>query len=75
MMLDKATLERILKLPDDQLLLIIKGLAKESGVDISNINIGKAQLDAIRSALSTATPQDIERAGEIVRGFKGNKQQ
>ncbi len=74
MMLDKNTLEKILKLPDDQLILIIKSLAKESGVDISNLNIGKSQLDGIRNALSTATPEDLQKAGEILKGYKNKRQ-
>ena len=70
MILDKDTLEKILRLPDDQLLLIIKGLAKESGVDISSINIGKSQLDSIRNALSAATPEDVAKAGDIIKGYR-----
>lgn len=70
MMLDKKAIEKIIQLPDDQLLMIIKGLAKESGVDISNISINKSQLDKIRLALSVATPEDIAKASDILAGYK-----
>lgn len=74
MILDKNTLEKILRLPDDQLLTVIRALAKESGIDISNLNIGKNQLDSIRKALSSATPEDVSRAADIIRGYKNKSQ-
>ena len=39
MMLDKNTLEKILKLPDQQLIMIIKSIAAQNGIDINNMNI------------------------------------
>lgn len=74
MMLDRETMQKIVNLPDDQLLIIIKKLAAESGVDISNLHIGKSQLDNIRRGLSVATNDDIAKAAEILKNFKGNKQ-
>ncbi len=73
MMLDKKTIEKILALPDDKLLLVIKGLAQNSGVDISNMNIGKEQLAGIRSALSVATVEDIARAAELIKTYQGKR--
>ncbi len=74
MMLDKGSIEKIIKLPDDQLMIIIKNLARESGIDISTLKIGKAQLDQIRAALSLATPEDIARAGDILAGYRNKPQ-
>lgn len=69
MTLDKNTLDMILKLPDDQLIMIIKKLAKEKGINIGDLNIGKDQLSALRHALSGASNADIARATEILRGY------
>ena len=69
MTLDKNTLDMILKLPDDQLVMIIKKLAKEKGVNIGDLNIGKEQLSALRHALSGANNADLARAAEILRGY------
>lgn len=74
MMLDKKAIDKIIRLPDDQLILIIRSLAKESGVDISTLNIGKSQLDQIRLALSVATPEDIAKAGDVLKGLKNKPQ-
>lgn len=69
MKLDKATLDMILKLPDDQLILIIQKLAREKGINISNLNITREQLSTLRKSLSGATDADIARATEILGGY------
>ena len=70
MTLDKGTLDMILKLPDDQLVMIIKRLAKEKGINLGDVNIGKEQLSALRRALSGASDADLAKATEILRGLK-----
>ena len=70
MTLDKNTLDMLLKLPDDQLIMIIKRLAKEKGINLGDLNIGKEQLSALRRALSGADNADLARATEILQGYK-----
>lgn len=70
MTLDKNTLDMILKLPDDQLVMIIKKLLKEKGINAGDINIGKEQLAALRLAISGADNADLARATEILQNFK-----
>lgn len=70
MTLDKKSIEKILSLPDDGLIMIIKALAKESGVDISTLDISKAQLDRLRLALSVAKPEDLSDAENILKGYR-----
>ena len=70
MTLDKNTLDMLLKLPDDQLIMIIKRLAKEKGINLGDLNIGKEQLSALRRALSGADNTDLARATEILQGCK-----
>lgn len=70
MTLDKNTLDMLLKLPDDQLIMIIKGLAKEKGINLGDLNIGKEQLSALRRALAGADNADLARAAEILQGYK-----
>ena len=70
MTLDKNTLDMILKLPDDQLVMIIKRLLKEKGINAGDINIGKEQLAALRLAISGADNADLARATEILQNFK-----
>lgn len=70
MTLDKNTLDMILKLPDDQLIMIIKKLLKEKGINAGDVNIGKEQLAALRLAISGADNADLARATEILQNFK-----
>lgn len=73
MMLDKRSVEMILHLPDDQLVMIIKKLASDAGVDVKNLNITKEQISRIRGALSIATDDDLKRAAELLANFKSSQ--
>lgn len=70
MTLDRSTVQKMIRLPDDQLAFIIRRLGKEAGVDLSGVNFEKAQLDALRSALALATDEDIARATELIGQLK-----
>lgn len=72
MMLDKRSVDFLLRLGDDQLIAVIKKLAADAGVDISSLNISHEQIAAIRQALSIATDDDLKRASELLRNFKGS---
>lgn len=72
MMLDKRSVDLLLHLGDDQLIAVIKKLAADAGVDISSLNISHEQIATIRQALSVATDDDLKRASELLRNFKGS---
>lgn len=71
MMLDKKSVELLLRLGDDQLIAVIKRLASGAGVDTNNLEISPSQLAGIRQALSLATDDDLRRASELLQNFKG----
>ena len=73
MMLDKRSVELLLHLPDDQLVMIIKKLASDAGVDVKNLDISKEQISGIRNALSIATDDDLIRASELISNFKNSQ--
>lgn len=73
MMLDKRSVELLLHLPDDQLVMIIKKLASDAGVDVKNLDISKEQISGIRNALSIATDDDLKRASELISNFKNSQ--
>lgn len=73
MQLDKKTLERMLSLNDEQLKGIIRSLAENSGLDLSEFNISPNDIKSIRNALSGATDEDLRRAAEQMRGFRPPK--
>lgn len=73
MNIDKNILSSFAALDDSTLLSAIKMIAASSGVDIGNINFDKAQLDALRSAMRTATDEDISMMKNLFNDYKGNK--
>ena len=73
MTLDKNTLDKILNLDDNQLIMIIKSIAAKNGIDIKNMNITKEQLASLRSALSGADYIDVKKATEIFKNYRGGK--
>lgn len=75
MNIDKRTLDMLLTLSDDKLATVIKKLAADSGVDVSNFNISQADLAAIRATLSMATDSDIARATELIQNYKTTKKE
>ncbi len=75
MMLDKNSVELLLRLGDDQLISVIKKLAASAGVDVSTLEITPTQLAAIRQALSIATDEDLRHASELLQNFKNSQGQ
>ena len=73
MQLDRKTLERMLSLNDEQLKGIIRSLAENSGLDLSEFNISPNDIKSIRNALSGATDEDLRRVAEQMRGFRPPK--
>jgi hypothetical protein len=73
MTLDKKAIDKLMTLDDKRLSLVIQKLAADAGIDPSTLNIGPSQLAGIRSALSMATDNDIQRAGELLKNYKIGK--
>lgn len=71
MQLDKKSLDRLLKLNDDQLRGVLGKLLAEYGVDVSRVPLGQMDMTALRSVLSAATDEDISR---FMQMFGGNSQ-
>ena len=59
MQLDKKSLDRLLKLNDDQLRTVLTGLLAEYGVDVSRVPLASMDMGAIRAVLRAATDADI----------------
>lgn len=65
---DKKSLNKLLSLSDDELIKVLKDIAKEAGVDSDKLSIGRADAMKIRAFLSVASDDDIAR---ILSGFGG----
>lgn len=69
MQIDRNALDNLLALNDKQLLTIINRLATSSGIDPSDYNIDPSSVASIRSAIRSATDEDLER---IVKQYQNN---
>ena len=72
MQLDKNAIDKLLTLDDRALWGVIKMIAAQSGVTLSN-EIGSGELAALRSALGSASDADIAAASELLRAMKEKK--
>lgn len=72
MQLDRDALNKVLQLNDRQLSSLITRLATESGIDPAEFNIDPTSIESIRSALRSATDDDLRR---ITEQYEANKNQ
>lgn len=61
MQLDKKSLDRLLKLNDDQFRMVLGKLLAEYGVDVSRVPLATMDLSALRAILQMAGEEDISR--------------
>ena len=71
MKLDKKSLDRLLALNDDQLRTVLRGLLKEYGIDPSGIPLDQFDMGKLKSALSGATDEDIQKFTAMLSGMGG----
>ena len=62
MQLDRKMLQKLLSLDDRQLTDVIRSLAENSGLDLSEFHISPNDVSGLRSALSGATDEELLRA-------------
>ena len=67
MELDRKQLDRLLALDDEKFKKVLLGLAKEYGIDTSNMKINDESVAGIRLILSTASENEIQN---LINGFK-----
>lgn len=68
MQLDQKSLDRLLKLNDDQLRGVLGKLLAEYGVDVSRVPLKQMDMTALRAVLSAATDEDISRFVQMLGG-------
>lgn len=68
MQLDKKSLERLLRLNDDQLRGVLGKLLGEYGVDVSRVPLAQMDMTVLRGVLSAATDEDIGRFLQMMGG-------
>lgn len=71
MQIDRKSLDRLLKLNDDQLRGVLGKLLTEYGVDVSRVPLQQMDVSALRAVLAAATDEDISR---FLQSFGGSAQ-
>ena len=74
MQLDRRSLDRLLKLNDEQLRGVLGKLLAEYGVDVSRVPLQQMDMTALRGVLSAATDEDISRFLGMMGGTAGGGQ-
>ncbi len=64
MEINREAIDRLLTLSDRQLKAIIQNLARESGIDPAQFNMDTDSISSIRSALSSASDEDLRLVAE-----------
>ncbi len=64
MQIDRASLEKLLTLNDRQLMSIITRLVSQSGINPAEFSIDPKDIQSIRSALTNASDEDLQRIAE-----------
>ena len=67
MELDRKQLDRLLALDDQKFKKVLLNLAKEYGIDTSQMKISDESVAGLRMILSTASESDIQN---LINGFK-----
>ncbi len=68
---DKKSLNKLLSLSDEELIKVIKDIAREGGVDPDTLKIGRGDILKIRMFLSMASEDDI---ANLISRFGGKRQ-
>ena len=71
MQLDRKSLDRLLRLNDEQLRGVLGKLLAEYGVDVSRVPLGQMDMTALRTVLAAATEEDIARLLQSLGGTSG----
>lgn len=60
-MINKSNIEKMLEMPDDKLLMMLKLVMGSAGIDIGSKKIDEKTVKKIRALLSEITDEDIDR--------------
>ncbi len=71
MQLDRNSLDRLLRLNDDQLRAVLGKLLEEYGVDARRVPLASLDMTALRGVLQSATNEDIGRFLQMFGGMGG----
>lgn len=69
-MINKATINKMLEMPDDKLAAMLKIVLSTSGIDTGGKKPDEKTVRKLRSVLAEITDDDIERAMYLIDRYK-----
>lgn len=73
MQIDRKKLDRILGMSDEQLSELVRAIANEAGVDPATLGLNPQNIQSIRTALGSATDQDLEQLNGVYEEYRKNR--
>lgn len=75
MQFNQNAINRLLSLNDEQMAQLVRQIAKESGLDLSQLGIDASNIQALRQALGSATEEDLTRYRAIYDEYRRGRNQ
>lgn len=75
MQLDQRMLNRLLAMNDDQLGNLIGEIAREAGIDPSELGLNPQNVAQVRAALGSATDEDIQKMNAVYEEYRRQRRQ
>lgn len=73
MELDQNMLNRLLSMNDKQLAEVVKRIAREAGIDPSQLGLNPDHMESIRQALGGASAEDLQQMNAIYQAYRENR--
>lgn len=69
-MINKSMIDKLLEMPDDKMLMMLKVVMSSAGIDMSGKKFDEKSIRKIRALLSEITDSDIDRISSLVDIYK-----
>ena len=69
-MINKSIIDKMLDLPDDKMVMMLKIILSNSGMDLPDKQIDSKTVAKIRAVLSEVTDEDIGRVSYLAERFR-----
>ena len=69
-MINKCMIDKLLEMPDDKMLMMLKVVMSSAGIDMSGKKFDEKSIRKLRALLSEVTDSDIDRISSLVDIYK-----
>ena len=69
-MINKCMIDKLLEMPDDKMLMMLKVVMSSAGIDMSGKKFDEKSIRKLRALLSEITDSDIDRISSLVDIYK-----